>query len=107
MKVYNAQYYAKNKERCKANMRRYNKICSDYLEQLRHAPCTDCKKMYSPWVMQFDHRDPMTKTRNISESNSIKSLNEELKKCDLVCANCHAERTYKQRELWIRRYHAA
>ena len=61
--------------------------------------CTDCSVAYPPYVMQFDHKDPAEKEFKLS-SGSIKSFErtlEEAKKCDLVCGNCHAERTHRQR----------
>lgn len=47
--------------------------------------------------MQFDHLGE--KQFEISQAIWTKSLLlvvEEIAKCDLVCANCHAERTHKR-----------
>lgn len=71
------------------------------LLEAKSAPCTDCGVSYPPYVMQFDHLDSATKKFNISEvalllpSESV--LRAELTKCELVCANCHAERTYQRK----------
>lgn len=42
-------------------------------------------------AFDFHHRDPKTKKMNICTSleNSLKDLEEECKKCDLICSNCH------------------
>lgn len=61
--------------------------------------CIDCYQKLPPYVLQFDHRDPAEKSFNLSSGGTIayhKQLEESLK-CDLVCANCHADRTHKQR----------
>lgn len=45
-------------------------------------------------ALQFHHRDPSIKERGLSKRGltiSIARLREEAKKCDLLCANCHAE----------------
>ncbi len=46
-------------------------------------------------ALQFHHTDPTTKTFEISQAiwydKSHNELLEEMKKCKLVCANCHAE----------------
>lgn len=65
-------------------------------------PCTDCGIQYNPWVMQFDHRKPEDKIDDISKGLSwgIKKLLAEIRKCDVVCANCHAERSYQNRYKW-------
>lgn len=51
--------------------------------------------------MDFDHRDPATKTKAvsqlISECRSMDIILEEIAKCDLVCANCHRIRTWARK----------
>lgn len=76
-------------------IKRYREIVYRY----KMSPCKDCCKQYNPWVMQFDHRDPSQKKYEISwmESYGLKKLMRDIEKCDLVCANCHAERTYKNK----------
>jgi len=49
--------------------------------------------------MQFDHRDPATKTyevtRIITRARSV--ILAEIAKCDIVCTNCHRDRTHRRR----------
>jgi hypothetical protein len=42
-------------------------------------------------ALDFHHRDPTTKSFNISENKTIGKniLMEEVSKCDVVCVNCH------------------
>jgi hypothetical protein len=50
--------------------------------------------------MQFDHVNPEDKLFTIGKVGykySIIALKLEIQKCDVVCANCHAERTYQQK----------
>jgi hypothetical protein len=45
-------------------------------------------------ALQFHHRDPSLKKFNINNytcSKAWKTIKEETKKCDLLCANCHME----------------
>lgn len=72
----------------------------EFLNRLKMQPCADCGIQYSPWIMDFDHRDPSKKSFCISVkySWSIDSLKEEIAKCDVVCSNCHRERSYQQRK---------
>lgn len=68
------------------------------LEILKEIPCLDCNVMWPPEAMDFDHRDPETKSFSVSRRRnySVKRLSvtlEEIAKCDLVCANCHRIRT--------------
>lgn len=71
-------------------------------EILDKTPCQDCG-IINPIVMDFDHREPSDKSKNIStliQQGTIKSLKEELAKCDVVCANCHRIRTAKMFGNW-------
>ena len=61
----------------------------------------DCGKNYPYWVMDFDHVRG-EKSFNLSKYRyshaNIKMVQEEIDKCDLVCSNCHRDRTHKRRE---------
>ena len=85
---------------CRAAINEYTKararIRLEKVWELKSEPCLDCGGSFPPWVMQFDHRDPKTKLERIARmvTHSWKKVLEEVDKCDLVCANCHANRTY-------------
>ena len=69
-----------------------------YIKTLKEkTPCKDCGINYPSYVMHFDHLKD--KKFNIGSVTSIsrKTLIAEIEKCEIVCANCHAERTYKRR----------
>jgi hypothetical protein len=68
-------------------------------------PCADCGGRYPYWVMQLDHvaeRGPKAFTISLTYTSgrerrvmvTEKELRAEIAKCDIVCANCHAERTH-------------
>ena len=62
--------------------------------------CADCGYNAHPAALEFDHvREE--KLFNIGEqigNRSRKTLWEEIAKCDVVCANCHAIRTATRRQ---------
>lgn len=70
---------------------------------LSNSKCMDCHEK-DPVVLEFDHRDRKDKISTISylmsQKHSIKSLIKEIKKCDIVCANCHRKRTAKTFNYW-------
>jgi len=41
--------------------------------------------------LHFHHEDPSVKEFNISYTTNWDKIKEEIKKCKLLCANCHAE----------------
>lgn len=102
---YAKQYYNKNKQKYIERNILYNgKIRDEVLpviEALKSEPCLDCKVGYPPYVMDFDHRDPSTKYKGISEmvgtGYKLDRILEEIEKCDLICSNCHRIRTYNRR----------
>ena len=60
-------------------------------------PCADCGRIYPHQVMQWDHRPGFEKLGEISVDFWGRTREEvlaEIAKCDLVCANCHALRTF-------------
>ena len=57
--------------------------------------CVDCGFNKSAAALHFDHRNPQIKNFSIArdESNKAwKKVLEEVEKCDVRCANCHAIR---------------
>lgn len=62
-------------------------------------PCADCKVQYPYYVMDFDHLDGATKKFSLYKVHNAtkRAILEEIAKCDLVCANCHRERTHQRR----------
>ena len=70
------------------------------LADLRTVPCLDCGGTFPFFVMQFDHRDPLAKRYLVSQMvgrAGAETILAEVAKCDIVCANCHRERTYQRR----------
>jgi ssDNA-binding Zn-finger/Zn-ribbon topoisomerase 1 len=68
------------------------------LNYLREHPCTDCGQG-DPVVLEFDHlRD---KTRSLTQlahdGVTIATLEQEIEKCEVVCAICHRLRTKRRR----------
>ena len=57
--------------------------------------CMDCG-MSHPAILQFHHRNRAEKSFTIADvvrrAASIKQITNEMKKCDVLCVNCHAKR---------------
>jgi hypothetical protein len=72
----------------------------ELLDRIREMPCTDCSQRFPVCVMEFDHREIWDKVGNVSQLAGrvpIATLLEEISKCDIVCANCHSDRSYRRR----------
>jgi hypothetical protein len=70
----------------------------DEIQALKDAPCVDCGKRYPPYVMEWDHLPNVQKVAPISHMTfyNFNRILEEISKCELVCSNCHRERTHKR-----------
>ncbi len=71
-------------------------------EYLSDKACMDCGET-DIVILEFDHQ--RNKEYNISEmsgkTSSLAKILEEMKKCEIVCANCHRRRTAKQLNWYI------
>ena len=68
-----------------------------YLDEKKDGPCVDCGETYPPYVMDFDHvrGEKVFALSDMARRGTSKAkLDAEIEKCDLVCANCHRERTH-------------
>ncbi len=60
--------------------------------------CAVCGYDKHPAALHFDHIDPSTKKYSLGNNTVPKSkVLEEIAKCQVLCANCHAEKTWRNR----------
>lgn len=70
------------------------------LDEIKGVPCADCGGRYAACSMDFDHRVGEHKRQAVSRMigrAGASTILAEVAKCDIVCANCHRERTYRRR----------
>ena len=73
---------------------------TNYIQEYKQVhPCVDCGEDYPYWMKDFDHLGD--KSFDISKFKDVTSrldvVIEEMKKCDVVCSNCHRNRTHLRR----------
>ena len=101
-KEYDAAYSARPLERrreLRAERKREFVVWYRALKEDR--PCTDCGGRFPAAAMQWDHLPGSEKAAdvaNLLRRSSKARILEEIAKCELVCANCHATRTVHRRE---------
>lgn len=114
--AYNRQWhkdhpnYARDWQR--KNGKRYADRARALIQEHKVGPCVDCGGDFPQVCYDFDHRDPMQKhpslrgklghtsvrrNMNYLARTSATQFLDEIKKCDVVCANCHRIRTARQR----------
>lgn len=74
----------------------------DITRTAKDVPCLDCGQRFPHYIMDFDHRPGEMKAFAISARNSMNAsldrLIAEIAKCDVVCSNCHRERTHQRKQ---------
>jgi len=92
-----AERERKSRNKAKTSQENKEKLWAYLLDH----PCVDCGNS-DPRVLEFDHKDDVVKSREVTTmfNWSWKSISDEIKKCDVRCANCHRIRTQIQFDLW-------
>ena len=102
--AYDREWYARNREAHIARVRvatdRARARNADILAAAKDRPCEDCGLRWPAWVLEFDHvrgekRNDVSKLA--AWGAAAETLRAEIAKCEVVCANCHRERTHRRR----------
>ena len=102
-KLYQKEHYIKNKQNYSLKARNwdkeYKKKVYSLLIEMSKDGCIECGEKHFA-CLQYNHIEPETKTDSISNmirnTKGIDLILEEIKKCEILCANCHAKKTAKQ-----------
>lgn len=67
------------------------------IDAFKDRPCTDCGVRYPAHVMDLDHTGEKTGDVSVLRvSRGMETVLTELEKCEVVCANCHRQRTFER-----------
>ena len=101
MQASKARWYEKNKERWTMYRRASSARAREALSSAKSVPCADCGVKYPPYVMDFDHTGEKSAALSRMAGNGVgaQRLAAEMAKCEVVCANCHRERTHRRRNV--------
>lgn len=79
------------------------KKAKEYIRSLKSdKSCMDCGNPFPFYILEFDHRNPHEKVRNLASIRlsdgffTTEDIDKEIAKCDLICANCHRVRTHSR-----------
>lgn len=93
---YRRTHYLENKGIYLKNGKLYKKLLESLITHIKDKPCADCGGKFPACAMDFDHvsGEKVMNIARLSRLSSPASLLSEIKKCELVCANCHRIRTF-------------
>jgi len=106
-KTHSKKYYSNNRETHKKEIQKRKKSyidkCRKWIyDYLNKHPCVDCGEN-DPVVLEFDHIKGH-KVNNVSkmiQSNpTLTTIQNEIRKCAVRCANCHRRKTAKDQGWW-------
>lgn len=97
-KISRKKSFKKNKTQIYAQIKQREIAKREYIDKkYKSDPCVDCKNPFHPICMDFDHLDASLKIDGVSQlihrGASLKKIEAEIKKCEVVCSNCHRLRT--------------
>jgi hypothetical protein len=103
MRAYRREHYKNNKGPYIERARRQGRNVREIVKRTKQAfgICLDCRQEWPWYVLQYDHRPGEMKLMKVGRASTLNQARQEIAKCDIVCANCHAERTW-QRKHWER-----
>lgn len=99
-KIYRDKHYLEHKEYYKDKASKYRSKKNKEFEELRSTlKCSICGEDRH-WCLEFHHLNPNEKESEVTRlKESPRRLREELKKCIVLCANCHRGLHYKERNI--------
>ena len=97
-KAASRRHYIQNKADYLQRNKDYRKDINLFVRNLKESKsCLDCNKYYPYYVMDFDHLQHKDFNINyLMSTGRIGALKKEIEKCELVCSNCHRERSHKR-----------
>jgi hypothetical protein len=92
-------HYRANKVYYRERNRARTMAIVDYLREYKTGKlCADCRLPHPYWRLEFDHlRDKDAELSYVRALRwSFERIKREIDKCELVCANCHRDRTHRR-----------
>ncbi len=98
---YMRSWYQENKAKHISYVRNRDRKIEEWLKQYKLTlRCETCEENH-PACLEFHHVNPQEKKFTIGRQErrvSLKSLQDEIAKCRILCANCHRKEHSRQRE---------
>jgi len=102
---YNKGWYQRHKERLLERSKQHDEELRQWLGQYKSKLCcVKCGENH-PACLQFHHRNREEKSFTISQvigrrrNISLRKLEKEISKCDILCGNCHAKLHWEERQM--------
>jgi len=101
-RAFRRKWYLKNKTSEKKHVKRRKQEIKNWIQEYKsNLKCSECEEDH-PATIDFHHK---TGEKDQSVSNlvangySIERIKKELNKCEVLCANCHRKKHFKNNKL--------
>ena len=98
---YDRTYHARTAETRRAQVRHRRKRLVGMNRELKASRTrADCGGRFHPAAMEWDHlpgTEKLADVATLARTGKTRQFYREIAKCELVCANCHAVRSYERR----------
>ncbi len=106
---YRQWYYHQNKAKAKAHKKSYETRNKEFIQRYKkQCKCAKCGLSNKPYLLEFHHIDPSTKYKSVTDlqfnAYSMKLIKEEIRKCVMICRNCHMEFHHLERNDLVRTF---
>ena len=103
-KKYRRQHYLDNKQKYIDKSNEYRKTFMGWFIDYKKTLCCEICGENRYWVLDFHHKNPKEKDLEVAlvvRQCSKQKLFDEIKKCMVVCSNCHRDIHHKERDAGI------
>lgn len=98
-KDYHKKHYENNADKYKKNVKKNRLLIINFINRYKQFwGCKICSEKRF-WVLEFHHRNRNEKINDINVLKyygSLRLIKEEIRKCDVLCSNCHKDFHYKE-----------
>jgi hypothetical protein len=94
---YRKSWYKKNRKKHIQIANKTKEKIANAIRNAKNVPCMDCGIQYPYYVMDFDHvKGPKKFNLHKGTRSGMNKVLQEIAKCEIVCANCHRQRTHSR-----------
>ena len=102
-KEYRQWYWSQNKDKMKTAKKKYEARNKNFIQRYKKmCSCTKCGLSDKWYLLEFHHIDPSKKFKSITDlqfnAYGIELIKDEIRKCSVLCRNCHMEFHHLERQ---------
>lgn len=92
--------YRESQRKHLASLKQRRRAARAYIDKKKGTTCSECEGNFLPEKLHFHHKDPATKTYNVShmDTSDFSKIDAEVEKCVVLCGTCHPKQHAEMRQ---------